>query len=120
MKKQTKRHIWRSFFLFCAVLLFTFFDWLVHQSSLILEVPLWYFQNKIIFGTLYAVMAGFFVSDYSLKKQAAIITMLTVTLLQIRYFLSGYTWEFHVIIFPVHLIILFAASYAALYAEEKI
>lgn len=120
MKKQTKRHIRRSFFLFGAVLVFTFFDWLVHQSSPILSVPSWYFRNKIIFGTVYAAIAGFFVSGYSLKKQAAIITLLTVMLLQIRYLLSGYTWEFHAIIFPAHLLLLYGATYAMLRVEKNL
>ena len=113
------RHIWRSFFLLGAIFVFTFFDWLVHQTSPILEVPSWYFRNKIIFGTVWACISGFFVLKYSIKIQAAIITIVTVTLLQLRYFFYGYSWEFHAIIFPAHMILLFASSYLALQLERK-
>ncbi len=119
MKKQTKRHIRRSFFLFGAVLVFTLLDWLVHQASPILEVPSWYFRNKIIFATLYACIIGFFVEKSSLKVQAAMITLITVTLLEIRYISYGYPFEFHAIIFPTHLILLYGATYVALYLEKN-
>ncbi|MBI5001873.1 hypothetical protein HZC31_00645 [Candidatus Woesearchaeota archaeon] len=83
----------------------------MHQSSQMLEVPLWYFTNKILYGTLWACLAGLFVTKLSIPKQAAVITIVTVTLLQIRYLLYGYPVLFHLIVFPEHLFFLYVATY---------
>ncbi len=119
MKKNTILHIKRCILLFGAVLLFTFFDWVLHQSNSALDVPSWYFTNKIMYGTLWACVTSFFVQKYSLKIQAVLITVITVSLLQIRYLLYGYPLEFHAIIFPAHLVLLYFAVYAALYIKRK-
>ncbi len=91
----------------CAIFIFTFFDWLVHTNIASLGVPSWYFSHKILYGTLWACLTSFFVQKMPTKKQAGIITIVTVTLLQIRYALWGYPLEFHLVVIPEHLITLF-------------
>lgn len=105
--------------IFAAVLVFTFFDWLTHSASPYLSVPSWYFSNKIIFGTVIAYITSLIFAKRTLLSQAALITFITVTLLQIRYYLIGYAWWFHAIVYPEHLFFLFIATYLALRMLKK-
>jgi hypothetical protein len=115
MKKLTgKEAALRLVFMFCAVLVFTFFDWLVHSGWAYLSVPQWYFTNKIIYGTLWAWLVSLFFRKGAIWRQAAWIAGITVILLQIRYILYGYPPLFHAIILPEHFLFLYFASVGAL------
>ena len=114
MKLTLKEAIRLFFAMLAAVLVFTFFDWLVHSSSPYLAVPPWYFKNKIIYATLYAFIISLFVRKQTLAKQAAWISGITVVLLQIRYALCGYPLYFHAIVLTEHAIFLYLSSYFAL------
>lgn len=120
MKLTFKEVLLRFVFLLGAVLVFTFFDWIVHSSWSYLEVPGFYFMNKIIYGTLIAFLASLAFRKPSIPKQAAIITLVTVGLLQVRYILYGYTLLFHVIIVAEHLFFMFFSTWGALKLLEKV
>ncbi|VVB80829.1 Uncharacterised protein [uncultured archaeon] len=111
---KLKPFILRFICILAAVLVFTFFDWIVHSSFEALAVPSWYFRNKIIYGTIIAFVASLVFRKVSIPKQAALITIFTVGLLQIRYALYGYPWWFHVIVLTEHAIFLFITSFVAL------
>jgi quinol-cytochrome oxidoreductase complex cytochrome b subunit len=115
MKKLALREAFlKLLFMFLAVLVFTFFDWLVHSSSNYLAVPPWYFKNKIIYATIYAFLISLFVRKKTIAKQAAWISGITVVLLQIRYALYGYPLYFHFVILTEHAIFLYLSSFFAL------
>lgn len=115
MKRLTwKEAVFRFVLMLAAVLVFTFFDWLVHSSSAYLSVPGFYFKNKIIYGTIFAFLSSLVFRKLSLMKQSLFISLITVGLLQIRYALYGYPLYFHLIVLPEHFIFLWASSYGAL------
>jgi len=114
-----KKYLIQLACMFAAVLVFTFLDYLVHQSSDFLTVPSWYFRNKIIYGTIYVFLISLFVRTLKIHWQALLISFITITLLQIRYYLIGYPSLFHLIIYSEHLIFLFVSSYGALYLLEN-
>lgn len=118
--KKSKNISLRITAMFLAVLVFTFFDWMVHSSFSYLAVPTWYFRNKIIFGTLYASLASLIFKKGSVNKQAIIITAITVSLLQIRYALYGYPLLFHLIVLSEHFVFMYFASLCALKIIVKI
>ncbi len=116
---KLKPFILRFLLIFAAVLVFTFFDWIVHSSFEALAVPSWYFRNKIIYGTIIAFVVSLFFRKTAIPKQAALITIFTVVLLQIRYALYGYPLYFHIIVLAENFVFLFIASFAALKVLEK-
>ncbi len=103
-----------------AILIFTFFDWIVHNSTTFLTVPREYFTNKIIYGTIWAFLAFLIFRKKSIQMQAVLITIITVALLQIRYFLYGYSWLFQIIVIPMHLIFLYLALLISLKLFSRI
>ncbi len=120
MRKLTiKEVVLRFVLMLAAVLVFTFFDWIVHSSSAYLSVPSFYFKNKIIYGTLFAFLSSLVFRKLPLKKQSFFITIVTVLLLQIRYVLYGYTLFFHAVVLVEHFIFLWASSYGALKVLER-
>jgi len=115
MKKLTlKEAVLRFVLMLAAVLVFTFFDWLVHSSSAYLSVPGFYFRNKIMYGTVLAFLSSLVFRKLSLGKQSLFTSLITVGVLQIRYALYGYPLYFHLIVLPEHFIVLWASSYGAL------
>jgi len=115
MKKLTfKEVVLRFVLVLAAVLVFTFFDWIVHSSSIYLSVPGFYYKNKIFYGTLLAFLSSLVLRKLPIVKQSLFTTLITVGLLQIRYVLYGYPLYFHVIVLLEHFIFLWASSYMAL------
>ena len=106
--------ILRVVLIFLAILVFTFFDYLVHASSDYLSVPSYYFKNKIIYGTFFACLASWIFRKVEIQKQAFLIAAITVGLLQINYILIGYPLMFHLIVVIEHLFFLYLATYFAL------
>lgn len=106
--------------IFAAVLVLTFFDYLVHASSDYLTVPFYYFQHKILYGTLWACLAALIFRKVEIKKQAFLITLITVGLLQLNYILQGYPLLFNLITVSEHFFFMYFATYFALRILEKI
>ncbi len=120
MKKLAlKELVLRFVLMLAAVLVFTFFDWIVHSSWSYLAVPSWYFVHKIEYGTLWAFLSSLIFRKLPLKKQSLFITIIVVGLLQIRYALYGYPLFFHAIVLTEHFIFLWASSYGALKVLER-
>ncbi len=114
MKKQENLNIKKVLIIlavvFLIIILFTFIDYLVHSLSQEYSVPQYYFKNKILFGTLIG-----FISYIAFRKQKAFVRALYLSLtvsilLQIRYFLEGYSLEFVLEFLLIHFIILLVAS----------
>ena len=103
-----------------AVLVFTFFDWIVHSSSAYLAVPGYYFKHKIIYGTLWACIASLVFRKVEIKKQAFLITAITVGLLQLNYIYLGFPLLFHLIIVTEHFFFMYLATYFALKMLKKL
>ena len=97
--------------IFAIILLFVFVDFLLHSLSEEYAVPPRYFPNKIIYGTIY----GFFIFLLVRKKNPFIKSLLfslTVDfLLQTRYFLEGYPFDFVFLFLILHFFILFPVSW---------
>src|SRR3972149_5667164 len=119
-KINFKNIIIKFFAILSAILIFTFLDWIVHQSFSFLAVPKEYFTNKIIYGVLWAFLASLVFRKKSIPVQAALITIITVALLQVRYFLYGYSWLFQIVIIPMHLILLYLALLISLKLFSRI
>ena len=105
--------------LFAAVLVFTFFDWLVHSTSSALAVPPWYFRNKIIFSTIMTFVLSLIFRKGSTAKRSLLIALPTVLLLEIRYAFYGYPLLFHAIVLPEHFIFLYISTFFALRILDK-
>lgn len=122
MAKLTfKEIVLRFALMLAAVLAFTGLDWFVHQSHPTLSVPSWYFTNKILYGTLWAFLSSLTFRTQGIPKQAALITFITVSLLQINYIMSGYyTLFFHAVVYTEHLVFLYLTSFIALKTLSRI
>lgn len=115
---NTKQLITRFGLVLLTVLVFTFFDWLVHANVPSLSVPSWYFRNKIIFGTIIAFATSLVLRKQTILRQSLIVSLITVVLLELRYAFLGYAWWFHAIVLPEHFIFLTLTLYAALKIEK--
>lgn len=114
-----KETILQLVFMLAAVLVFTFFDWIVHNSWDYLAVPTQYFTHKIAYGTLWAFLASLIFRKQSIPAQAAWITVITVGLLQIMYALYGYPLLFHIVVVTEHLFFMYLATYFSLKLVKK-
>lgn len=110
----------RFFFILVAILVFTFFDWIFHSSSVYLTVPFWYYKNKIIYGTLWAFLSSIIFRNLKIKKQAFVISIITIFLLQIRYIAYGYPLLFHLIVVIEHFFFLYMTTFFSLKLGEKL
>lgn len=97
--------------LLVVVLLFTFFDYLIHSMKADWGVPEYYFRDKIPFGFLWGI-AGLYVARWfmSIWWKALSVAGIVATTLQVRYFVEGYPLDFVVIFLLFHFIILYILS----------
>ena len=51
------------------ILVFTFFDYLIHSLSEKYTVPSYYFRNKVIFGTLIGLIVYYFARNLILEEK---------------------------------------------------
>jgi len=79
---------------FLVILVFTLIDAFVHSLSEEYSVPDYYFRNKIIFGTIIGLITYLFIKKNSLFVKSLIFSAVVSILLQIRYFLEGYSLKF--------------------------
>ncbi len=102
-----------------VILLFTLVDYFIHQLRAEYAVPSWYFRNKIIFGTIIAFITWLFVKTKSPGVKALVISAVTSILLQIRYYLLGYSLDFVLLFLVIHFLILLSVSYLAFRIFKK-
>lgn len=93
------------------ILIFTTIDYFVHSLSQDYAVPSYYFRNKIIFGTIIGFIAYLFVKNKPLFIKSLIFSAAVAILLQIRYFIQGYSLSFVLEFLIIHFIILLPVSY---------
>lgn len=94
-----------------VILVFAFFDFLAHLVSEEYAVPDYYFRNKILFGTALAFITWFFVRHWRPVLKAMALSVVVAFLLQVRYFLEGYSLDFVILFLFVHGAILFLVSW---------
>ena len=92
------------------ILIFTLIDIFVHSLSEEYAVPDYYYRNKIIFGTLIGFITYFFVKKKKLLTKSLIFSAVVSILLQIRYFLEGYSKLFVFEFLVLHFLMLFPVS----------
>ncbi len=114
MKEKDKLNFKNLAFIFLAVLLiiliFTFLDFLVHQLKEEYSVPSYYFRNKIISGTIIGFIASLVLRKEKLFPKTLMFSLIISALLQIRYFLEGYSLKFVIEFLVFHFVILFVVS----------
>ena len=100
MKKETKYKFVKEIGLVLVIsLIATFIDWIVHSSSPRFYVEPEYYRNKIIFATLWGMIALFvFKKIKNINLKAIIFSGVIATVLQVKYFLQGYD-KFFVFLF---------------------
>lgn len=110
-KEKIKKLFLIFILIFAIILIFAFVDFLLHSVSVEYAVPPRYFPNKIIYGTIY----GFFIFLLIRKKNPFLRTILfSLTLdviLQMRYFLEGYPFDFVFLFLILHFLILVPVSW---------
>jgi len=102
------------FFIFLVVLviilIFTFLDYLIHLLKEDYSVPFYYFINKIIFGTGIGFIVYLFVREKRLLTKSLIFSAVISVLLQMRYFLEGFSIKFVLEFLIIHFFILVVLS----------
>ncbi|OGY49018.1 MAG: hypothetical protein A3D39_01445 [Candidatus Buchananbacteria bacterium RIFCSPHIGHO2_02_FULL_39_17] len=86
-------------------------DYFFHALRLEWNVPEYYFRNKIIYGTLWSIIA--LAVTYRLKNlwlRALIFSAIVASVLQIRYYFEGYPLDFVLIFLFIHFLILYILS----------
>jgi len=115
MKKRKKKFKFRNLVLifasiFIIILIFTLIDVVVHSLSEEYSVPDYYFRNKIIFGTIIGFITYLFIKKNGLFVKSLIFSAVVSILLQIRYFLEGYSLKFVIEFLFFHFLMLLPAS----------
>lgn len=103
------------------ILVFTFLDYLVHQLSTEYAVPDYYFRNKIIYGSLWAILFYFIIRKWNKGTvlKSLVFSALISIVLQARYAYEGYSWEFVIEFLFFHFFILWIVSGIAFKAFRK-
>lgn len=102
-----------------VVLIFALFDYFVHSLSESYSVPSRYFSNKIIYGTLIGFIALLVLRKQNTLVRSLVFSGVVSVLLQIRYFLEGYSKSFVFLFLGVHFLILLVVSFAFFKLLEK-
>ena len=123
-KKEIKLESKKYFSIFLVILLimliFTFIDFLIHSFKEEWSVPDYYFRNKIIFGTLIGFITYLFVKNKENLFKSLVFSGVTSVLLQIRYFLEGYSIKFVLEFLIIHFLVLFIISLIIFKLIEKL
>lgn len=114
-KKKGANLGWRKYFyifltIFLIILIFTFIDFLIHSLKEGWSVPDYYFRNKIIFGTGMGFITYLAIRRKSLLIKSLLFSIVVSVLLQIRYFLEGFSLKFVLEFLFIHFLILFIIS----------
>ncbi len=106
MKTKLNKYLKIFFLTLIVVLLFTFFDFLIHGLSPKFAVPDYYFIDKIIFGVIYGFVILLFTQRLKPLKQSLVFSAIISSFLQIRYYLTGYEKWFVFLFLGIHFVIL--------------
>ena len=111
LKEKIKNLFLIFLIIFAVILLFAFFDYLLHSLSEEYAVPPRYFPNKIMYGTIYGFFIFLFVRKQSPLMKSFLFSLIVDVSLQTRYFLEGYPFDFVFLFLILHFIILFPVSW---------
>jgi len=111
-KKEVKNKIVKRVGLvFGIVLIATFLDWLAHSSSPAFYVPYEYFQNKVIYATIWGLVALWLSKKVTnLTWKAFIFSGLIAIILQTKYLIQGYDLYFVFLFMLLHFAMFLAPS----------
>ncbi len=90
---------------------FALIDLIVHSLSEEYAVPSYYYRNKIIFGTFFGFIIYLFGKRLKPLTRALIFSALLAIILQVRYFLEGYSLEFVLEFLVYHFLMLLVVSF---------
>ena len=120
-KKIFSSELGRGAIILLIINIFTFIDFIIHLLSEKYDVPDYYFRNKIIFGTGIGFISYLIVEKKNLLIKSLIFSAIISILLQIRYFLEGYSIYFVLLFLIIHFAILFIISLLVFnFLEKKI
>jgi hypothetical protein len=77
-------------------------DFLMHNLSSEYSVPSFYFPNKIIFGTIFFFIGLILFGRLHPANKAITTSLIVAILLQIKYFITGYSTDFVFIFLFIH------------------
>ena len=100
--RKTERYLITFSFFVAAILVFDFIDFLFHGLSPAYIVPERYFRNKAIYGILISFIVYLFVQNKKLWTRILAISLVVSILLQVRYYLEGYSLEFVFLFMVIH------------------
>lgn len=101
------------------ILIFFVLDYLVHSLSEEYAVPDYYFKNKIIFGTFWALAIYYFIRKQDIVKRSLILSAFVAIVLQTRYYLEGYPLKFVLEFLIFHFLMLLASSLLVFWLMKK-
>ncbi len=111
LKEKIKNLFIIFLLIFAVILIFAFFDYLLHSLSEEYAVPPRYFPNKIMYGTIYGFFIFLFVRKQSPFMKSFLFSLVVDVSLQTRYFLEGYPPDFVFLFLILHFVILFPVSW---------
>jgi len=111
LKEKIKNLFLIFLIIFAVILIFAFFDYLLHSLSEEYAVPPRYFPGKIMYGTIYGFFIFLFVRKQSPLMKSFLFSLIVDVSLQTRYFLEGYPFDFVFLFLILHFIILFPVSW---------
>ena len=111
LKEKIRNLILIFLIIFAVILIFAFFDYLLHSLSEEYAVPPRYFPNKIMYGTIYGFFVFLLVRKQSPLMKSFLFSLIVDVSLQTRYFLEGYPFDFVFLFLILHFIILFPVSW---------
>ncbi len=114
MASKNKKEVWKLLLGFVAVLvtilLFTLGDYYFHQLEDGYSVPARYFSNKIIYGTIFGLIAFYLLRKINKGDRVILFSSIVTLALEIRYIFEGYPINFLLVFLLVHFAILVLVS----------
>jgi hypothetical protein len=106
-------------FVFLIVLFFTAGDYLTHLTEEEYSVPMRYYTNKMIYGTLFGFVAYLLIWKRSFWFRVVGFSVVVSVLLQVRYYLEGYSTHFVLLFLGIHFVLLLIFSYIGFKVLDK-
>ena len=117
--KNRKKIFLTIVFSVVIILFATGIDFLFHQLSEEYSVPSRYFTNKIIYGAVILFLCLAVFRKISPSDKAIVVSLITGSLLQVRYFFEGYPLEFVFVFLSIHFFALLVPSWIILNKIDK-
>jgi|SRR3989344_3789984 len=120
MKDKFLKGIFVGIVLLIVILLFTVFDYVIHDLEQSWSVPEYYFRNKIPFGFLWGVVGLLLATRFQTKWLKALSVSLVIAVaLQFKYFIEGYPLDFVLIFLLIHFAIVYLLSFGMFWVFDK-